>query len=78
MGDKVVAAVDGLEKHGSPIKLHFWKCIEGLIPPDLDLTAAIRSDPTYAPLCDALKRPLVNLEVKIAADVNFITVNIWS
>ena len=163
MGDKAVAAVDGLEKRGLPVKLHFWKCIEGLIPPDLEevtqymgsnnvslpmitkkakqlkaarlwehhlchpdndlvdpsrktlaerarceqsllskthvtfktynwkwsekncwppwkyvVTAAIWSDPTYAPLRDALKRPLVNPEVKIAADVNFITVNIGS
>ena len=36
MGDKAVAAVDGLEKRGLPVKLHFWKCIEGLIPPDLE------------------------------------------
>ena len=36
MGDKAVAAVDGLEKCGLPVKLHFWKCIEGLIPPDLE------------------------------------------
>ena len=36
------------------------------------------SDPTYAPLRDALKRPLVNPEIKIAPDVNFITVNIGS
>ena len=161
MGDNAVAAVDGLEKRGLPVKLHFWKCIEGLIPPDLEevtqymgssnvslpmftkkakqlkaarlwehhlchpdnhlvdpsrktlaerarceqsllskthvtfktynwkwsekncwppstyvVSAAIWSDPTYAPLRDALKRPLVNPEVKIAADANFITVNI--
>ena len=42
------------------------------------VTAAIWSDPTYAPLRYALKRPLVNPEVKIAANVNFITVNIGS
>ena len=36
MGDKAVAAVDGLEKIGLPVKLHFWKCIEGLIPPYLE------------------------------------------
>ena len=36
MGDKAVAAVDGLEKRGLPVKLHFWECIEGLIPPDLE------------------------------------------
>ena len=36
IGDKALAAVDGLEKHGLPVKLHFWKCIEGLIPPDLE------------------------------------------
>ena len=163
MGDKAVAAVDGLEKRGLPVNLHFWKCIEGLIPPDLKevtqymgssnvslpmitkkakqlkaarlwehhrchpdndlvdpsrktlaertpceqgllskshvtfktynwkwsgqncwppwkyvVTAAIWSDPTYAPHHDALKRPLVNPEVKIAPDVNFITVKIGS
>ena len=163
MGDKAVAAVDGLEKRGLPVKLHFWKCIEGLIPPDLEeftqymgssnvslpmitkkakqlkgarlwehhlchpdndlvdpsrktleewasceqsllsktdvtfktydwkwsekncwppwkyvVNAAIWSDPTYAPLRDAVKRPLVNPEVKIAADVNFVTVDIGS
>ena len=163
MGDKAVAAVDGYEKRGLPVKLHFWKCIEGLIPPDLEevtqymgssnvslpmitkkakqlkaarlwehhlchpdndlvdpsrktlaerarceqsllskthvtfktyiwkwsekncwppwkyvVTAALWIDPTYAPLREALKRPLVNPEVKIAADVNFITVNIGS
>ena len=160
-GDKAVAAVDGLERRGLPVKLHFWKCLEGLIPPDLEevtqymgssnvslpmitkeakqlkasrlcehhlchpdndlvdsrrktlaewarceqclltkshvtfktytwkwceqnrwppwkyvVNAAIYSDPTYAPLRDALKRPLVNPEIKIAVDVNFITVNI--
>ena len=42
------------------------------------VTAAIWSDPTYAPLRDALKRPLVNPAIKSAADVNFITVNIGS
>ena len=158
-----MAAVDGLEKRGLSVKLHFWKCIEGLIPRDLEevtqhmgssnvslpmilkkakqlkaarlwehhlyqpdndlvypsrktlaerarceqsllskthlpfktynwkwseqncsppwkyvVTFGIWSDPTYAPLRDALKRPLVNPEVKIAADVNFITVNIGS
>ena len=36
MGDKAVAAVDGLENRGLPVKLHLWKCIEGLIPPDLE------------------------------------------
>ena len=36
MGDKAVAAVDGLEKPGPPVKLHFWKCIEGLIPSNLE------------------------------------------
>ena len=162
-GDKAVAAVDGLEKSGLPVKLPFWKCIEGLIPPDFEevtqymgssnvslpmitkkekqlkaarlwehhlchpdnalvdpsrktladrargeqsllskthvtfktynwkwsekscwppwkyvVTAAIWSDPTYAPLREALNRPLVNPEVKIAADVHFITVNIGS
>ena len=53
------------EKNCSPA----WKYV---------VTAAILSDPTYAPLRDALKRPLMNPEVKIAADVNFITVNIGS
>ena len=161
MGDKAVVAVHGLEKRGLPVKLHFWKCIEGLIPPDLEevtqymgssivslqmitkkakqlkaarlwehhlchpdndlvdpgrktlaerarceqsllskthvtfktynwkwsekncwppwkyvVTAAIWSDPTYAPLRNALKLPPVNPEVKIAADVNFITEDI--
>ena len=42
------------------------------------VTAAIWSDPTYAPLRDALKRPVVNPEVKMPADVYFITVNIGS
>ena len=159
MGDKAVAAIDGLERRGLPKKLHFWKCIQGLIPTDLEevtqymgsrnvslpvitkkakqlkvarlwehhlchpdndlghpsrktlaerargeqsllskshvtfktytwqscwpprkyaVTVAIWSDCTYAPLRDALKRPLVKPEIKIAADVNFITVNIWS
>ena len=36
MGHKAVAAVDGLEKRRMPVKLHFWKRIEGLIPPDLE------------------------------------------
>ena len=36
MGGKALAAVDGLERRGLPVKLHFWKCIEGLIPPDLE------------------------------------------
>ena len=36
VGDKAVAVVDGLEKRGLPVKLHFWKRIEGLIPPDLE------------------------------------------
>ena len=36
MGDKAVAAVDGLEKRGLPVKLHVWKCIEAPIPPDLE------------------------------------------
>ena len=36
MGDKAVAAADGLKKRGLPVKLHFWKCMEGLIPPDLE------------------------------------------
>ena len=36
MGDKAVAAVDPLERHGLRVKLHFWKCIEGLIPLDLE------------------------------------------
>ena len=27
MGYKTVAAVDGLEKRGLPVKLHFWKCM---------------------------------------------------
>ena len=36
MGDKAVAVVDGLERRGLPVKLHFWKCLEGLIPPDLE------------------------------------------
>ena len=163
MGDKAAAAVDGSEKRGLPVKLHFPKCMEGLIPPDLEevtqymgssnvslpmiakkakqlkaarlwehhlchpdndlvdpsrktlaerarceqnllskthvtfktynlkwcekncwppwkyvVTAAIWNDPTYAPLRDALKRPLVNREVQIAVDLNFITVNIGS
>ena len=42
------------------------------------VTAAVWSDPTYAPLRDALKCSLVFLEIKIVADVNFITVNIGS
>ena len=36
MRDKAVAAVDGLGSRGLRVKLHFWKCIEGLIPPDLE------------------------------------------
>ena len=36
MGDKAMAVVNRLEKRGLPVKLHFWKCIEGLIPPDLE------------------------------------------
>ena len=36
MGDKAVLAVDGLERRGLLVKLHFWKCLEGLIPPDLE------------------------------------------
>ena len=35
-GDKAVAAVDGLEKRGLPVKLHSWTCIDGLIPSDLE------------------------------------------
>ena len=31
-----MAAVDGLEKRGLPVKMHFWECIEGLIPPHLE------------------------------------------
>ena len=156
-------ALDGLERRGLPVKLHFWNCLAGLVPPDLEevtqylgssnvslpmitkkakqlkaprlwehhlchldnhlvdpsrktlaerarcaqcllskshvtfktypwkwseqnrwppwkyvVTAAIWSDPTYAPLRDALRRPLVNPDIKIAADVNFITVNVGS
>ena len=36
VGDKPVAAVDGFERRGLPVKLHFWKCLEGPIPPDLE------------------------------------------
>ena len=36
MGGKAVAAVDGLERRVLPVKLHFWKCLEGLIPPDVE------------------------------------------
>ena len=32
MEDKAVVAFDRLERRGLPIKLHFWKCLEGLIP----------------------------------------------
>ena len=42
------------------------------------MTSPIWSDPTYNALREALKRPLVNLELKILSDVNFLTVNIGS
>ena len=69
-----------LSKTHVTFKTYNWKWFEqNRWPPwKYIVTAAILSDPTYAPLRDALKRPLVNPEVKIAADVNFITVNIGS
>ena len=59
-------------------KTYNWKWSEQNCWPPCKyvVTAAIWSDPTYSPLRDARKRPLVNPKVKIAADVNFITVNI--
>ena len=69
-----------LSKTHVTFKTYNWKWSEQNCSPPWKyvVTAAIWSDPTYAPLRDALKRPLVNPEVKIAADVNFITVNIGS
>ena len=69
-----------LSKSHVTFKTYTWKWSEqNCWPPSkYVVTAAIRSDPTYAPLRDALKRPLVNPEIKIAADVKFITVNIGS
>ena len=34
MGEKVVSVVDSLEKRALPVKLHFSKCLEALIPPN--------------------------------------------
>ena len=34
-GETGLSAADGLEKRGLPVKLHFWTCLEGLIPLDL-------------------------------------------
>ena len=67
-----------LSKSHVTFKTYTWKWSEqNCWPPwKYVVTAAIWSDPTYAPLRDALKRPLVNPEIMIAADVNFITVNI--
>ena len=69
-----------LSKTHVTFKTYNWKLSEQNCWPTRRyvVTAAIWSDPTYAPLRDALKRPLVNPKVKIAADVNFITVNIRS
>ena len=69
-----------LSKSHVTFKTYTWKWFEqNCWPPwKYVVTVAIRSDPTYAPLGDALKRPLVNPEIKIAANVNFITVNIGS
>ena len=36
MGDKAVVVVHGLERRGQSAKLHFWKRLEGLIPPNLE------------------------------------------
>ena len=36
MCKKAVSVVDGPERHGLPVKLHFWKLLEGLILPDLE------------------------------------------
>ena len=159
MGEKAASIVDGLEKRGLLVKLHFWKCLEGLIPQDLEevtrymssttmampmiskrakhltsqflweqhlchpdnvlvdpsrktlaerarcehcllskthidfkvynwqwsvqnyvppwkyvVTTGFWSDPMYSALRKALKRPIVNLELKIAPDVNFLTI----
>ena len=163
MGEKAVSAVEGLERRGLPVKLHFWKCLECLIPLDLEdvtrymssttltvpmfsmmathlktqrlweqhlcnpehdlvdpsrktlaqqarceqcllfkthisfkvydlkwspqnyrapwkyvVIVAMWSDPTYSVLRDALERPIVNPELNIAPDVNFLTVDIGS
>ena len=69
-----------LSKTHVTLKTYNWKWFEQKCWPPWKyvVTATIWSDPTYAPLRDALKRPLVNPEVKITADVNFITVNIGS
>ena len=66
----------------SPVtfKTYTWKWSEQKCWPPCKyvVTAAISSDPTYAPLRDALKCPLVNRAIKRAANVNFITVNTGS
>ena len=69
-----------LSKSHVPFKTYTWKWSEQNCWPPWKYvpTATIWSDPTYAPLRDALKRTLVNPEIKIAADVNFITMNIGS
>ena len=36
MGEKAVSAVEGLERRWLPVKFHFSKCLEGLIPPDFE------------------------------------------
>ena len=46
MGEKVVSAVEGLEKRGLPVKLHFWKCLEGLVPLDLEEVTQYMSSTT--------------------------------
>ena len=67
-----------LSKSHITCRVYNWKWFaQNCCPPwRYVVTTAIWSDPTYSALREASKRPIVNLELKIAPDVNFLNMNI--